>query len=655
MSAVAVLVVMAPVLAALVGLPAGRRSRAAAVGAGVLGTALALGAALVEAAVTWGGGSTTTGITLLGEAVTGGPLVSLDLRADALAGLVAVAVCLVALCVQVYSAAYLRDDAHVPRKREVPPAPGAADGEAVGDAAPEPERYPAYSATVSLFTAAMLLVVHADDVVLLLIGWEVMGLCSYLLVGHHGERPAARAAAVKAFLVTRVGDVGFLLGVVVLLAEVGTSSVSDILTAAAGGEIPTSVATLAALLLLAGVVGKSAQFPLHSWLPDAMEGPTPVSALIHAATMVAAGVFVLARLHPLFLAAPAALVVAALIAAVTTLGAALAALAQDDLKRLLAWSTISQVALMLCALAVAGEGGRDAGLLHLLAHAAFKALLFLVAGGVTYLAGETLLARLGGLRRRSPMLVVLLGLGLAALAGLPPVSGFFSKEAVVTSIEDAALHDGGAVGRGVAWVVLVAVLVTTFVTAAYAARAFAMLVLAPGPDDGSDVGGPARLPRRMSVPLVALAVPTVALGLLLAAPPAAVSEARVGLSAALLGTLLAGAGAAIGVLPALAGRPEKRFDVAATLLSPTQSAFLRDGYRWDDVIRGVVVRPVRRLARVVATGDEDVVDAYVRGAATGSTWAGAGLRRLQTGVVTSYLGWVLAGAVLLGLAGVTLG
>ncbi|HZI97655.1 MAG TPA: proton-conducting transporter membrane subunit [Actinomycetales bacterium] len=646
MTAVVLAVVLAPALAALVGLPIGRGSRAAAVACGVAGAAVALVAALVEAGATWGGGSATTGVTLLGEALTGGPVISLDLRADALAGVVAVAVCFVALCVQVYSAAYLRHEAHDAVATGVPGA------DTVADAAPEPERYPAYAASVSLFTAAMLLVVHADDVVLLLIGWEVMGLCSYLLVGHHSERPAARAAAVKAFLVTRVGDVGFLLGVVVLLAEAGTSSVGQILTAAANGEIPTSVATLAALLLLAGIVGKSAQFPLHSWLPDAMEGPTPVSALIHAATMVAAGVFVLARLHPLFLAAPAALVVAALIAAVTTLGAALAALAQDDLKRLLAWSTISQVGLMLCALAVAGEGGRDAGLLHLLSHAAFKALLFLAAGAITYLAGETLLARLGGLGRRSPMLVVGLGIGLAALAGIPPVSGFFSKEAVVTSIEEAALHGGGAVGMPVAWVVLVAVLLTTFVTAAYAARAFAMLVLAPGPDDRRE-SEPGKLPRRMSVPLVALAVPTVGLGLLLAAPPAAVAGAGVSVSAALLGTMLALAGAAIGLLPALAGRPAPRFDVAEALLTPAQAAFLRDGYRWDDVVGAVVVRPVRRLAAVVAAGDRDVVDAYVRGAATGSTWAGTALRRLQTGVVTSYLGWVLAGAVVLGLVSLT--
>ncbi len=588
-------------------------------------------------------------------------MVSLDLRSDALAGLVSVAVGLVALCVPVYSAAYLRSEAH-DAVQETPEAGDDAPAPAVADASPEPARYPAYASTVSLFTAAMLLVVHADDVVLLLVGWEVMGLCSYLLVGHHSERPAARAAAVKAFLVTRVGDVGFLLGVVVLLAEVGTSSVTGILAAVTGGEVSTSVATLAALLLLAGIVGKSAQFPLHSWLPDAMEGPTPVSALIHAATMVAAGVFVLARLHPLFLAAPAAMVTAALLAAVTTLGAALVALAPDDLKRLLAWSTISQVGLMLCALAVAGEGGRDAGLLHLLSHAAFKALLFLVAGAVTYLAGETVLARLGGLERRSPLLVVLLGLGLAALAGLPPLGGFFSKEAVLTSVEDAALHGGGAVGTPVAWLVLVAALATTFVTAVYAARTFSLLVLAPGPGEAPAVHASGTLPRSMSVPLIALAVPTVAVGLLLALRPAAVAEARVGLTAALLGTLLAVGGAALGLAPALQARrarpaPPERARAPAGLdvtdrLPAALVGLARQGFRWDDVVAAAVVRPVRRLAEVVARGDNDVVDAYVRGAATGSTWAGSALRRVQTGVVTGYLGWLLVGALAVGLLGV---
>jgi NADH-quinone oxidoreductase subunit L len=337
LSGCAVAAVVAPALAALLGLPAGRRSRGAAVAFGFLGALVALISALVEAGLTWSGERAESGVRLLGTALggdpaAGAPAVDLVVRADDLAGIVGVAVGAVALAVQIYSAGYLHG-------------PGTADA---------PTRYPAYAATVSVFTAAMMLVVHADDLVLLLVGWEVMGLASYLLVGHHSERPAARAAAVKAFLVTRVGDVGFVLGVVVLLAGAGTSSVTDLLEMASsgGGEVATTTWTLAALLLLAGVVGKSAQFPLHTWLPDAMEGPTPVSALIHAATMVAAGVFVLARLHPVFVAGPAALIVAALIAAVTMLGAALAALAQDDLKRLLAWSTVSQVAVMMAGLAV---------------------------------------------------------------------------------------------------------------------------------------------------------------------------------------------------------------------------------------------------------------------------------------------------------------
>jgi NADH-quinone oxidoreductase subunit L len=621
----AVAAVVAPAVAALLGLPAGRRSRPAAVAFGVVGALVALLAALVEAALTWGGAA-VTGVPLLGTALggdpaAGAPAVELVLRADGLAGVVGVAVGAVALAVQAYSAGYLHG-------------PGTPDA---------PTRYPAYAATVSLFTAAMMLVVHADDLVLMLVGWEVMGLASYLLVGHHSERPAARAAAVKAFLVTRVGDVGFVLGVVVLLVEAGTSSVTGLLrlAAAGGGRVGTATWTLAGLLLLAGAVGKSAQFPLHTWLPDAMEGPTPVSALIHAATMVAAGVFVLARLHPVFVAGPAALAVAALLAAVTMLGAALAGLAQTDLKRLLAWSTVSQVAVMMAGLAVGTAEGRSAGMSQLMSHAAFKALLFLAAGCVAHLVGSNLLADMGGLRRRAPALAVAFGLGLAALAGLPPLSGFFTKEAVLTSVEDAALHGEGVLPRAVAAVVLLCGYLTTFVTGLYAGRAASLVLLGPA---RGDVGH--RLPRSMMWPVVALAVPTLGLGaLLLPAGPPLTDGARVGAVTAVVGTLLALAGAGIGLVAAQ--RPDR--DVAAVL--PVRlTDVLRSGFGLDAVQEALVVRPVRWLARAVASGDRDVLDAYVRGAADGSIAAGGLLRRLQTGVIAGQLGWVVAGAVLVGLA-----
>src|SRR5947209_9822213 len=382
-STAAVSTVVLPAFVAVVGLPLARRNPVWGREWAVLGGVATFAAALVEAWVVYTGRGVAH-VPFLGRLDLGSGHISLDLQADALSATVAVAVGLVALCVQVYSTAYLA---------ELPDDP-------VEQA---PTRYPAYAATVSLFTAAMMTVVHADDLVLLLLGWEVMGACSYLLVGHHSERAAARAAAVKAFLVTRVGDLGVLLAVVLLLAAAGTTSIPALLAAAP--RLPAATTTAAALLLLAGAVGKSAQFPLHTWLPDAMEGPTPVSALIHAATMVAAGVYLVARLLPLYLAAPGALQVAAVVAAITMLGAALAALAQEDLKRLLAWSTISQVAYMLGGVAVARAANASApAMLHLLSHAAFKALLFLVAGCVVHLAGSTLLADMGGLRRTDPVL-----------------------------------------------------------------------------------------------------------------------------------------------------------------------------------------------------------------------------------------------------------
>ena len=238
-----------------------------------------------------------------------------------------VAVAVVALAVQVYSSAYLKGD----------------------------PRYSSYAAFVSLFTAAMMLVVFADDLFVLLVGWEVMGVCSYFLIGHHWEQEEAQRSAVKAFVVTRLGDVGFLFGIFTLAVAAGTSRIENILVVSGGGPgnadagplLSEHTATVATLLLLCGVVGKSAQFPLHTWLPDAMAGPTPISALIHAATMVAAGIYLVARLYPVFLAAPMTLAVMAVIACITMLGAALAAFAQDDIKRVLAYSTVSQLAYML--------------------------------------------------------------------------------------------------------------------------------------------------------------------------------------------------------------------------------------------------------------------------------------------------------------------
>jgi NADH-quinone oxidoreductase subunit L len=642
-AAAAILTVALPAVAAVCGLMFAR-SRAAAAEWAVLGAAGSVVAAVVElVGVLRSGG--VEGIAFLGRLDLGVGAIGLDLRSDGLSASVSIAVSVVATCVQIYSTAYLAG-------------PGTPDA---------PTRYRAYAAEVSLFTASMMLVVHADDLVLLMLGWEGMGICSYLLIGHHSERATARAAAVKAFVVTRIGDLGVLVAIVVLLLGAGTTSIRTLLARA--GELPNGVVTAAALLMLAGVAGKSAQFPLHTWLPDAMEGPTPVSALIHAATMVAAGVYLVARLLPIFLAADGALQAAAVMASITMLGAAIAAVGQDDLKRLLAYSTVSQVAFMLAGVAVAREADQAGpGVFHLLSHAAFKALLFLLAGCVTHVVNSTLLKDMGGLQRTHPSLALLFGFGLAALAGIPPFSGFWSKEAVLTAAEHAALEGGGWAPR----VVLAAGLLTTLVTGVYAGRAYAIVALgdppAPAPvthgtaavepdvvPDAAHAHGQSdpheahQLPRSMTWPLWVLAVPTVGLGLVLLDPPELLASVRVDVVTAFTGTLLSLAGVGWALTAVRLGER----DVAEALPVPAR-AFLREGYRLDAVQNALVVRPYQVLARVAATGDNDLVDAYPRGSAIVARWGGLVLRRAQAGMVTGYVAWALLGAVVVGLAGVVL-
>jgi NADH-quinone oxidoreductase subunit L len=633
------LAVVLPALAALAGTFVPRTARRAAAALGVAGAAAALVAALAELTAA-AGDRAATGIALLGPVPTGAGRVALDLRADRLSAVVAVMVAFVALCVQVYSVAYQAGD----------------------------RRYRAYAATVSLFTAAMLLVVQADDLLLLLIGWEVMGLCSYLLVGHDSHREAARRAAVKAFLTTRVGDIGFVLGVVLLLAAAGTSSISTLLDPRTLSGLGTGTATAASLLLIAGVVGKSAQFPLHTWLPDAMEGPTPVSALIHAATMVAAGGYVLARLLPLLAEAPAARTTLAVLTAVTMLGSALAACAQSDLKRVLAWSTISQVAYLLAALAVApADLGAAPSVIHLLSHAGFKALLFLTAGALAHQVHTTALEGLAGAGRRSPLLAGALTVGLASLAGLPPLSGFWSKEAVLGAAEETATAGGALAAAG--WVVLVAGLLTVLVTAVYATRTWLLVVPraaatddaegdlvaddsptrgdAPPPHEPVTPADRHPLPAAMAGVVVVLLVPTVLGGLLLLGP---VVPGRVHLSA------LTGALAVLLSLAGVAGAAavaRRRGDPLDVLPHRARTA-LAAGLGVDAVQDRLVVRPVRALARVVTGADREVVDAYVRGGAVLARGAGRGLRRASTGVATGYLAWVVVGALIAAVAGVSL-
>ncbi|WP_314612090.1 NADH-quinone oxidoreductase subunit 5 family protein [Streptomyces stackebrandtii] len=647
----AVLVPLLPFLGSVAGLLLGRTAPGFVRPLAVLPT-LAAAVLAVLVAIRQGGDEVIDASTQLTP--TGSIPIDLSLYIDGFAALVAVLVGVIATCVQIYSTGYLRDD----------------------------PRYPSYAALVSLFTSAMLLVVYSGDLMVLLVGWEIMGICSYFLVGHYWETPEARAASLKAFLVTKLGDVPFLIGLFALATDAGTFRITGVLDTVEKGGIDHP--TLIALLLLAGVAGKSAQFPLHTWLPDAMAGPTPVSALIHAATMVAAGIYFTARLLPVFAESAAAMTVLAVMAAITMVGSALAALAQDDIKRVLAYSTIGQLGYMAGALAV---GDRGAAVFHLLSHAAFKALLFLAAGTVIHAAGTnslTAMSRMSGLAKRVPDAYWTMTVALLALAAIPPFAGFFSKEAVLVAAEHTALGDGTGAPAGAGWTVLVAGLLTALLTAAYALRLWLRTFRGRGaeaPDHG-------RQPIAMTTVLWVLAIPSLGFGLTVtyvddwfdghALTPT--------VTTAVLGTGLAAAGAVItyAVWRTLAARTgtvqppvphvahpdadaglveaealhlphpaEDPADPGRALLGPLHAP-AADGFHLDAVYRAAFVRPVLAAASLVRFLDREVVDTYVRAAGNSAQGLGWLVRRAQTGNIQTYLSALLAGSVVLVIAAVAL-
>ncbi|WP_432102486.1 NADH-quinone oxidoreductase subunit 5 family protein [Streptomyces sp. bgisy091] len=654
----AVLVPLLPFLGAAAGLFLGRSAPGFVRPLAVLPTLTAAVLAVVVA-VRQGGGRSIDAATELTP--TGSVPIDLSLHLDGFAVLVAVLVGLVATCVQIYSTAYLKDDA----------------------------RYPSYAALVSLFTSAMLLVVYSGDLMVLLVGWEIMGICSYFLVGHYWETPEARAASLKAFLVTKLGDVPFLIGLFALAADTGTFRVTGVLAAVTNGGLDHP--TLIGLLLLAGVAGKSAQFPLHTWLPDAMAGPTPVSALIHAATMVAAGIYFVARLLPVFTASGAVLVVLAVMAAVTMIGSGLAALAQDDIKRVLAYSTIGQLGYMSGALAV---GDRGAAVFHLLSHGAFKAVLFLAAGVVIHAAGTNSLAamsRMSGLTKRIPDAYWTMTVALLALAAIPPFAGFFSKEAVLVAAEHTAFGDRDVAPAAAGWTILVAGLAAAVLTAAYATRMWLLAFRGRGPE-APDHG---RQPVAMTAVLWVLAVPTIAFGLaageltdwfdghgLTPSLTTAVLSTGVGLVGGLVTygawrhtTALGGDRPPVGAVAAhpdaepalveaeaitshtaaygtIADAPDPS-DPGRLLLGPLHRHAVT-GFHLDALYSAVFVRPTRAAARLVRFLDREVVDTYVHGSGSIARGLGTLIRRTQTGNVQTYLGALLTGTLVLAIAAVVL-
>ncbi|MFD9566620.1 NADH-quinone oxidoreductase subunit L [Streptomyces sp. NPDC059994] len=666
----AVLVPLLPFLGAAAGLLLGRTAPGYVRPLAVLPTLAALVLAVVVA-VDQGGGKSIDASRRLTP--TGSVPVDLALHLDGFAVLVAVLVGLVATCVQLYSTGYLRDD----------------------------PRYPSYAALVSLFTSAMLLVVYSGDLMVLLVGWEIMGICSYFLVGHYWETREARAASLKAFLVTKLGDVPFLIGLFALATDAGTFRITGVVQAALTGGIDHP--TLIALLLLAGVAGKSAQFPLHTWLPDAMAGPTPVSALIHAATMVAAGIYFVARLLPVFAASAAALTVLAVMAAVTMVGSALAALAQDDIKRVLAYSTIGQLGYMSGALAV---GDRGAAVFHLLSHGAFKALLFLAAGVIIHAAGTNSLSamsRMDGLAKRIPDAYWTMTVALLALAAIPPFAGFFSKEAVLSAAEHTVLGDSTVAPQGTGWIVLIAGLLTALLTAAYATRLWLMAFRGKGAPDpalpqalNSVRAGetPSRQPVAMNAVLWVLAIPSIGFGLTTGylddwfdghALTPALTTSVLSTGVALVGGLVTyatwrhtSALAARIPIGAVAAHPEAdgslveeeaiashtpAYGDIASAYDPADPGRLllgplhrhaATGFHLDAVYRTLFVRPVLAAASLVRFLDREVVETYVQGAGALPRWLGAAVRKAQTGNVQTYLSALLAGSAVLALVAVVL-
>jgi NADH-quinone oxidoreductase subunit L len=484
-------------------------------------------------------------------------------------------------------------------------------------------RYRSYALVIVLFLLAMIAVVGTTNLWVLLVGWEVMGLCSYLLIGHEWESPVARAGAAKAFLVTRVADLGLVMAIIVIRETYGTY---DLLGAQVAQSEHPRHATAIGLLVLVAVIGKSAQFPLHTWLPDAMPGPTPITALIHAATMVAAGVYLASRLYPLYAASQVVLTTMAVVAAITMLMGALFAVVQTDLKRAFAWSTVSQLALMLAAVA-AGEP--DAGTDHLIAHGVFKALLFLGCGCVMLAVGSSALSSMGGLRRPMPVTFWTMTIGFAALAGVVPTAGFFTKDSVLHAIEQATDGDHG-LAAGTAVVLLVVALVTTFVTAAYATRLWVLTFFGAGRSatHGQDVR---EAPLAMTGPLVVLAVATFALSI----------GQPLHLGTGALSTAIAVAGVAVVLVAARRG---SSLDRAPQALA-AELWLDRPFSRWIPALG-------TRSARTVVDLDRDAVDVYPRGGASLVGAVSRGLGLAQSRNVQQYATVLAAGVVVLVVVGV---
>ena len=554
----------------------------------------------------------------------GQTLATVGVLADAESTIMLTLVALVACLVQIYSLDYLSDE---------PPA-------SLG-------RYYTYQA---LFAFSMMGVVLAPNLLQLFICWELVGLCSYLLIGYWYFKPEAARAAVKAFWITKAGDVGLAIGIVMLWLQAGTFDLTEMRVLVESNALPVAGLSLITFCIYLGAMGKSAQFPLHIWLPDAMEGPTPVSALIHAATMVTAGVYLLLRLEWLFALTPGVLVIVAWIGAFTALLAAVLACVQDDIKRVLAYSTVSQLGYMMTAI---GAGFATAGFFHLLTHGVFKALLFLGAGAVIHAVHSNDLQHMGGLARRMPQTTIVFLVGTLSLAGIPLFGGFLSKEEIL-----GAVWAGNMVGP------FVLLMLVAFLTAFYMFRVV-FLAFYAGPvathavqtNHTHDVGGgrdhahvPHDPPLTMALPLWILALLSIGIGLyfMVAGPALPFGPAEAEFHAP--GWLMPAAVgvAAAGILLAWLTYQRRTIDAAslAAAFGPIRHAALRR-FWLDDLFEGLYERVLLGFSRLIGWIDRYIVDGVLNVVSAWTLTSGDDLRTMQSGRVQDYVYGVAVGLVVL--------
>ena len=531
--------------------------------------------------------------------------------------------------------------------------------------------YQRFFSYIALFTFAMLMLVTANNFLQLFFGWEAVGLVSYLLIGFWHQRESAIVANLKAFLINRVGDLGLMLGIAVILTYAGSLDYADVFAAADTlaasqiniGGIEASVVTVACLLLFIGAMGKSAQFPLHVWLPDSMEGPTPISALIHAATMVTAGIFMVARMSPLFEMSDAALNVVLIIGAVTALFMGLLGLVQNDIKRVIAYSTLSQLGYMTAALGASAYG---AAIFHLTTHAFFKALLFLGAGSVIIaMHHEQDIRKMGGLKKHMPITHWTFLIGTLALIGFPFLSGFFSKDSII-----GATRHSDLAAAGVAHAALV---VGVFVTALYSFRVYFLVFHGDGRMDEHTRSHLRETPWVVTLPLILLAIPSVFAGFFFqpivfgdffarSITVAGGHDAVAALGRTFDGVMgfVAHAFAGAAVYLALAGvgaaytiymiKPQIAA-AAQTRLSIVYRA-LREKYYMDHLYMNVAAAAGRGIgAALWKLGDVRLIDGLmVNGSAKAVAWVSARVRRAQTGYLYHYaFAMIIALIVLLSL------